>query len=86
VDLEVVEPRVLPRLEREPIDLVVDQDFMPEDDRARLLNGTAVNVVAIHGYSLSDSLASFVARRGIVCGPQLDQHFMQALTEKDSPV
>jgi len=84
VDLQIVEPRDLPRLEAERIDLVLDWDFIPEDYRAKLLNGTAVNVVAIHGYGLSDSLASFLPRRGILCGPRLDQHFLQALTGKDN--
>jgi hypothetical protein len=84
VDFQIVEPRDLPRLEREPIDLVVDWDFIPEDYRARLLNSTALKVAAIHGYGISDSLASFLARRGIICSPRLDQHFFQALTGKDN--
>src|SRR5262249_36889811 len=54
--VRIVEPRDLPRLEREPIDLVVDWDFSPADSRAKVLNGTAVNVVAVHGYGVSDSL------------------------------
>lgn len=80
LDLRVVEPRDLPRLEDEQIGLVVDWDFIPEEDRANLLNGTALKIVGIHGYGLSESLASFLPRRGILCSPRLDQHFMQALT------
>src|ERR1700730_15175672 len=57
VDFRSVDPRDAPRLEREPIDLVVDWDFIPEDYRARLLNSTALKVAAIHGYGISDSLA-----------------------------
>jgi len=83
VDFQIVEPREMPRLEREPIDLVVDWDFIPEDYRAKLFNGTAVNIVAIHGFGLSDSIASFLPRRGIVCSLRFDRHFMQALIGKD---
>ena len=83
MDLRIVEPRDLPRLEREPIDLVVDWDFTPVDARAQLLNGTAVNVVAVHGHGVSDSLASFLPRRGIVRSPRLDQHFLKALSGRD---
>ena len=84
VNLQIVEPRELPRLECEPIDRVVDWDFIPEDYRTKLLNGAALNIVAIHGYGLSDSLASFLPRRGIICGHRLDQHFLRALTGKDN--
>jgi hypothetical protein len=77
--LELVEPRDLPRLERERADLVVDWDGIPEDDRARLLNGTAVNLVAVHGYNLGDGLAGFLPRRGILCGRQLGHHLFRAL-------
>jgi hypothetical protein len=82
--LEIVEPRDLPRLEREPIDLVVDWDFIPEDYRSKLLNSMAVNIVAIHGYGLSESLAGFLRRRGIECNPRLNQRFLQALIGRDN--
>jgi hypothetical protein len=84
VDLLVVEPRDLPRLVSERIDLVVDWDFIPEDYRAELLNGTTLNIVGIHGYGLSGSLASFLPRRGILCSPRLDQQFLQGLTGRDN--
>jgi hypothetical protein len=83
IALQIIEPRDLPWLECEPIDLVVDWDFIPEDYRARLLNGMAVNIVAIHGYGLSDSLASFLPRCGIFCGRRLDQQLMEALTGRE---
>jgi hypothetical protein len=84
VDLQIVEPRDLPRLEDEPIDLIVDWDFIPEDDRVSLLNGTSLKIVGIHGYGLSDSLTRFLPRRGNVCSRRFDQHFLQALTGKDN--
>jgi len=79
LDLEVVGPRDLPRLQQERADLVLDWDCLPPGDRARLLNGTTVNIVAIHGYNLGELLASFLPRRGILCTPRLDDHLFQAL-------
>jgi hypothetical protein len=49
-----------------------------------LLSGTAVNVVAVHGYGAGDALASFLPRRGILFSRRLDRHFLQALTGKDN--
>lgn len=79
LELEVVEPRDLPKLECQSVDFVLDWDFIPEDNRAQLLNSTAVNIVAVHGYNLGDGLASFLPRRGIICSRRLDQHLFQAL-------
>jgi hypothetical protein len=78
-DLEIVEPRELLRLEHEHADLVLDWDFLPEEYQKHLLNGTTVNIVAIHGYNLSDSLAAFLPRRGILCARRLDEQLFQAL-------
>ena len=78
--LEIVEPRDLPRLEREHADIVLDYDFLPPDDRARLLDSDAVRVVALHGYNLDDGLANFLPRRGVLCRRRLDDRFVQALT------
>lgn len=83
VDLEVAEPRDLPRLERERADLIIDWDFVPEDYRTKLLNGSVVNVVAVHGYNVPDSVASFLPRRGIIFSRRLDDHFFQALAGLD---
>jgi len=80
LDLQVVEPRDLPRLKGERMDLVIDWDFIPEDCRAILRKNTAVNIVAIHGYDLDDSLALFLPLRGILFSPRLDQQLMKALT------
>jgi hypothetical protein len=77
--LEVVEPRDLPQLECQSVDFVLDWDFIPEDSQAELLNSTAVNIVAVHGYNLSDGLAGFLPRRGIICSPRLDCRLVQAL-------
>jgi hypothetical protein len=79
LDLEVVEPRDLRRLERERANLVIDWDCIPEDYQAKLLNGTTVNIVAIQGYNIGDALAGFLPRRGIICSPRLDHHLFQAL-------
>ena len=80
--LEIAEPRDLPRLEAERADLVVDWDYIPADYRAKLLNGTAVNVLAVHGYDLDDYLGAFLARRGILCGRLLDDHLFRALAPR----
>jgi hypothetical protein len=80
LDLDIVEPRDLPRLEREQAALVLDWDVLPPDYQARLLNSAAIDVVAIHSYNLDDGLASFLPARGILCGRRLDEHFVQALT------
>jgi hypothetical protein len=79
IDLEIVEPRDLPRLAREQIALVIDWDFLPEGYRDELLTGSGANVVAIHGYNLADGLASSLPRHGILCGPRLDAKFFQVL-------
>jgi hypothetical protein len=81
VELEIVEPRDLPRLQRERAALIVDWDYLPADYQAKLLNGTEVNVVAIHGYNLDDGLASFLPRRGILCSRRLDHHLFRALAD-----
>src|SRR5262245_6620199 len=79
LDLEVAEPRDLPRLEREEARLVLDWDFLPEDHRTRLLNGTRAQVAAVHGHSLGEALSSFLPRRGVLCGTRLDARFLLAL-------
>ena len=84
LELKVVEPRDLPRLEQDRASVVVDWDFLPEDLRTYLLNGTAVQVVAFHGYDLGDSVAGFLPRRGILCGPRLDENFFQELVRGSS--
>ena len=84
MDLEVVEPRDLPRLQREKADLVVDWDFLPEDHQAKLLNGTPVKVVAVHGFNLGESLSSFLPPREILFTRHLDDHLFRALAEDDA--
>ncbi len=81
LDLEIVEPRDLPRLGRERAALVVDWDFLPEDDRAALLKDSGVQVVAVHGYNLDDGVARFLPRRGIRCGKRLDRRLFQGLAD-----
>ena len=83
VPLEVVEPRDLPRLEEQQAHLVLDWDHLPDDERVKLLNGTA-KVVAVHGYNLSESLTRFLPRRGIHCSPRLDDSFFQSLRADDA--
>jgi hypothetical protein len=80
LELDIVEPRDLPRLEREQADLVLDWDALPPDYQSQLLNSAAVHVVAIHSYNLDDGLASFLPARGILCGRRLDDRFVEALT------
>jgi hypothetical protein len=77
--LDIAEPRDLKRLEREQADVVIDWDGMPPDYRARLLNGTAVRVVAVHGFNVPDSVSGFLARRGVLISPRLGHAFFQAL-------
>jgi hypothetical protein len=79
VDLEVIEPRDLDRLDREPKALILDWDYLPEDYRAGLLDGSGANVVAIHGYNVGDGPASFLPRRGILHTPRLDAHLFWLL-------
>ena len=79
VDLEVIEPRDLDRLDRESTALILDWDYLPEDCRAGLLTGSGANVVAIHGYNVGDGPASFLPRRGILYSPRLDAHLFQLL-------
>jgi hypothetical protein len=84
LELEIVEPRDLPRMEREQANVIIDSDFLPADLQSYLINGMEVQVVAIHGYNLSDSVASFLPRRGIVCGRRLDEQFFRELVESSS--
>ena len=79
VDLEIVEPRDLVRLERERAELIVDWESMPDDYRAKLLNGTEVKIVAIHGYNLAEDIAGFLSRRGIICSRRLHHHLFRAV-------
>src|SRR5438105_2381786 len=79
LELEIVEPRDLPRLERQSANLIVDWEFIPEDYLARLLNSTAVIIIAVHGYNLDEGLAGFLPRRGITYSPRLDDRLFQAL-------
>src|SRR5262245_26959161 len=83
LDGEAVEPRDLAWLEREQAEVVLDWDYLPSDDRSRLLNGSAVQVVGIHGYNLSESVASFLPRRGIVVSRHLDQMFVAAVAQRN---
>lgn len=78
VPLNVAEPRDLSRLEREEARIVLDWDFLP-DYRAKLLNGSAAKVVALHGFQIPDSVASFLPRRGIIVSRRLDDYLFQAL-------
>jgi hypothetical protein len=84
LELEVAEPRDLTRLEREQASVIIDSDSLPADLQSYLSNGTAVRVVAIHGYNLSDSVASFLPRRGIDYGRRLDEQFFRELAEGSS--
>jgi hypothetical protein len=79
VDLEIVEPRDLLRLERERVELIVDWESMPDDYRAKLRNGTEVKIVAIHGYNLDQGIAGFLPWPGIICTRRLDHHLFQAV-------
>jgi hypothetical protein len=79
VDLEIVEPRDLPRLQCERAELIVDWDSMPDDYRAELQNGTGVKTVAIHGYDLDEGIAGFLPWQGIICSRRLDHHFFRTV-------
>jgi hypothetical protein len=79
VELEIVEPRDLLGLEREWPELIVDWDSMPDDYRAKLLNGTEVKIVAIHGYNVDEGSAGFWPWPGIVCSRRLDHHLFRAV-------
>jgi hypothetical protein len=82
IDLELAEPRDLPCLEQAAANVVLDWDYLPREHCDHLLNGPAVRVVGVHSYDLSDSVASFLARRGIVVSRHLDQAFVAALVER----
>lgn len=79
--LEIVEPRDLPRLEREQAALVLDWDYL-DDDRAKALTCPAVRIAGAHGYNIADSVAAFLGRRGAVCGRRLDFPFLAALADR----
>ena len=66
-------------MERERAAVVLDWDGTPEDDRAKLLNSTAANVVAVHGFNVPDSVQAFLGRRGVVFSSQLSHAFFQTL-------
>lgn len=85
VPLEVVEPRDLPRFEREEAEVVLDWDYLPEEECDHLLNGSPNRVVAVHGYNLP-AWASFLVRRGIVVSSRLDEHVFQALAGRRTAV
>jgi hypothetical protein len=84
IDLEVAGPRDLPRLEREEAEVLLDWDFVPPDERSRLLNGSAARVVGVHGFQVSDSVASFLPLRDILVSSHLDRPFVTALAGRDS--
>jgi hypothetical protein len=66
VALELAEPRDMPRLEDEGALVILDWDFLPPEHRSRVLESQALRVVAVHSYGLSDSIAGFLSRRGIL--------------------
>src|SRR5260370_29242832 len=78
INLEPAEPRDLPRLEREEAEVVLDCDYLPPEDRDHLLNGSAVQVVGVHGFQVADSVASFLPRQGVVVSRHLDQALVAA--------
>jgi hypothetical protein len=82
LDLETAEPRDLPRLEREGGEVVLDWDFLPPEVRSHLLNGSAVQLVGVHGFQVGDSVASFLPPRGIVVSRHLDRAFVAALARR----
>jgi hypothetical protein len=84
IDLEAVGPRDLPRLEREEAEVLLDWDFVPPDERSHLLNGSAARVVGVHGFQVSDSVASFLPLRGIVVSRHLDRAFVATLAGRGS--
>lgn len=71
VPLELAEPRDLPWLESQKARVILDWDFLPAEDRSRVLNSQTMQVVAVHGYNFPDSVVSFLARRGILQFKQL---------------
>jgi hypothetical protein len=44
-----------------------------------LQNGTAVKIVAIHGYDLGEGIAGFLPWEGIICSRRLDHHLFRAV-------
>jgi hypothetical protein len=79
IDLEIAEPRDLPRLEGEGAEVILDWDFVPAEDRSRLLDGSAARLAGVHGYHLSDSVASFLLCRGTLVSRHLDRAFVATL-------
>jgi hypothetical protein len=77
VDLEIVEPRDLVRLERERVGLIVDWESMPDDYQARLLDGTDVKIVAVHGYNLDEGIGGFSPSEEIICSRRLDDELFR---------
>jgi hypothetical protein len=71
-DLEIVEPRDLTRMEREQAPVVVDWDFVPGEQHARILSGAAGRILGVHGYNLGEDLTRFLPRRRIAYRPKLD--------------
>ncbi len=77
--LEPAQPRDVLRLEKENALLIVDWDYLPKDDRDRVLASSALRVVAIHGFTLADSVVSFLRRRGVLCFKKLDPDMFRGL-------
>ena len=82
IDLEAAEPRDLPRLASEEAKVVLDWDFLLPEDRSSLLNGSAVWLVGVHGYNVSDSVTGFLPLRDVVVSRHLDRAFLAALSTR----
>jgi len=77
--VELAEPRDLPRLESQNALLILDWDYLPPEDRDRVLTSSALQVVAIHGFTVTDSVTRFLLRRGALCYMQLGQEMFRGL-------
>src|SRR5262245_27078414 len=78
--VEVAGPRDLAWLQERNAEVVLDWDFLPGDERARLVDDDGrLRLVGLHGYGLSDSVAGFLRRAGVLVSGRLDEEFVRAL-------
>src|SRR6476620_3268639 len=77
LELEVVEPRDVPRLSEGYI--ILDWDFLPADLRSNLLGGSRVIPIGVHGHNLGESLESFLPEQGTVWSRWLDDEFFHMI-------
>jgi hypothetical protein len=84
LELIIAEPGERPRLERQRAAVVVDWDCLPNEARSELLNSARLRIVAVHGYTVSESLKSHFARCQIAYDRQLDARLFGDLAFTDT--